>query len=41
MGFTGGMNPFGDFSGQSLLPNVKNSGGEGAKQPAPQIDIPE
>ena len=41
MGFTGGMNPFGDFSGQPLLPNVKNSGGEGAKQPAPQIDIPE
>ena len=41
MGFTGGMNPFGDFTGQPLLPNVKNSGGEGAKQPAPQIDIPE
>lgn len=41
MGFTGGMNPFGDFTGQPLLPNVKNSGGEGAKQPAPQIDITE
>ena len=41
MGFTGGMNPFGDFTGQPLLPNVKNSGGEGAKQPAPQIEITE
>lgn len=41
MGFTGGMNPFGDFTGQPLLPNVKNSGGEGAKHPAPQIDITE
>lgn len=42
MGFTGGMNPFGGFGGnQPLLPNVKNSGGEGAKQPAPQMNIPE